>query len=262
MANNLNVRIPWQANKGFTEEKWEAALRQVENFVNNVKLTSDNINAGEIGWDKFPSSIVDEEKLTLASGSLSIVSNSLDGSELGSMADPDKIQDKTVYPHMIASRAIANASTGETGSLIYQNYTTVGMELNAESPSNVLTTQVKITLTTSGRPVILAWVSNVTSAGQYGLKFVQSNSSLVYTEVWERTTNEVTDVLYHRAFSKSVPAGSIGVGDDVTFLYRPRPLQLDTPPAGTHTYEYKVLLNNSPTDSGSLLGARLYAWEI
>lgn len=261
MANNLKVIIPWSDGKGFTQEKWDAALKQIEEFINNIKLTSDNINEGELTWTNFTPTIVDETKLTLETGSLSVVDNSLTGAEFAPITDPAKIEDFTIYPHALKQRVIVASNTTATGSLAYQDFLSVRVAGAGPTGVSLLEQEIEMTITTSGRAVILCWVTGVASSAEYGLQ-IEMTDVCGYTETWERETAESTSTVATYTWTGLGDSNFTSSGDDNVFYTRPKPLTIDNPPAGTHTYKYKITDPSSAFSGAELKNARLYCWEV
>lgn len=95
MANNLKIILPLSDNKGVTQEKLDAFWQQLEEFVNNSKLNSDNIQGNSITFGKIAEPIIDATYLEKPD-TIGVKQNSITSAVAGEITSADKFADRRI----------------------------------------------------------------------------------------------------------------------------------------------------------------------
>lgn len=140
---------------------------------------------------------------------------------------------------------------GQQVSLSSGNFETV-------STSYVDVTNLTVTITTNGRPVMLVLVPDGTANENVFSVFNNDGLGHVYNLGWYKWLKNGSDLSY------DVPFGSrINVSSQPTANYITPPSFLDTPVAGTYTYKIQVKRAADPNASGvQVKYFKLIAYEL
>jgi hypothetical protein len=224
----LSVTKDYNDTDILTEAQLDSAFDSIETFVNTTKLDDDNLQDGAVTTDKLASTAVTAAKL--ATGAV----------ETAKIADlavtTAKINDLGVTTGKIAANAVTRAKLEN-----------VGQQISSSSGSQAVssTTFAAITnasdaLTTTGRPVVLALVSDgsgsaagATSSVGMLIRFKRDSTEIARIQLALNGTNLTTS---------------------------PVQFHLDTPAAGSYTYTAEVAL--VAAGSGSIGYVKLVAFEL
>ena len=163
MANNFTLRLPMADNKGFNDQKLDAFYRQIEEFVNNIRLTSDNINTAELDYTLFSSTFIDTTKLTSTSSQIGVRDGSFSETNVGVINDVTKIAPASLEdPHMM-ERSVGTTGTAGDVTQLSLNNTTLQTALGGNQS---LTPPAKTTFTQRGRPCMIFFTPDSTGTGK------------------------------------------------------------------------------------------------
>lgn len=245
----------------FTQAQNETQCSDVETWANSTKLDSTNIQAGGIATSNLASASVDSSKLAtsavatanIADGAVTGVklnSAIVDNSTIGLTANQLLVKTSGIGTTQIADAAVTKAKQA-TMSMSAATATAGNVAISASSGAfssastvYVDVTNLSVTLTTTGRPVMISMIPDPAAVGggvnsTYVFNAANSNANIrLYrdaTAIAESLLSQASGTNYYNA---SCPIMSI-----------------DAPAAGTYTYKVQYKASTAVT-------SQIYYWKL
>jgi hypothetical protein len=228
-----------------TEAQLDAAFDSLETFLNSTKIDSTNIQSGGVAEANLATGAVTEAKLGAAAVTTTKVADS--AVTTAKIADLNvttaKINDSAVTAAKIAAGVITQVKMGSVGQQLSSSCGT----FNTSSSSLTDVTNLSVSITTTGRPVYLALVSDGSGNGCYLGSQEASNAINVGEIAFLRGATEVA-----RAACSYAPSfGRVMQGP---------PFHIDAAAAGTYTYKVQArVVTGTAMNLGYL---KLLAFEL
>ena len=239
----LPPAIPSSGNKVLTLDS-TGAIASVYDFDNStLEVASNSMRVKDLG--------ITTAKLNTASVTKAkLFTDVPDGSSMAF----DGTGALTVKAGGITQDRMATRSTGTTVGI-------GGVAISASSGSYTMTgafadvTNLSITITTTGRPVVLILAHDGTAAGLgYGTIFAQNASGNI-ADVYLKFLRNSADLITHNMAVSATGASQVYYSLPSTSI-----TYMDTPAAGTYTYKVQAILNSGT--NGRVLFVKLVAYEI
>lgn len=278
----LNVRRLYAPETTLTQEQIDAFNDDIETFLNEIGITDDNINDVQIDGDakfidgtvtaitinnnaittaKLADLAVTEAKV--ADGAVSTV-KILDGAVTNDKIAPESITTAKLDDAVINNIDIA-PSYAVSGALA-ANYTSMTDPANLEDITNG-----SVTITTSGKPVIIGLTADEATAGQFRIyrNAGEVNNQVSFGITIYRDGTKLTTVAQTVSARPFFTTGGSSAGElAITDLYIPNcgMFFVDTDAeAGEHTYTIKLRrasgVSATKQATGLTLNGKLYAFE-
>jgi hypothetical protein len=255
----LTVTKSYSNGTVLSESHLDDIKSSVETFVNTTKLGSDNLQAGAVGTTQLDSAAVTTAK---------IANNSVTDSKLSSSGSTDAdravntnhIKDVAVTTAKIADLAVTTAKINDLGvttgkindaAVTRAKLASVGQQTSSSSGSFSTTstsftdvTNLSVSITTTGRPVIVAVVANPGSSNCNIQKSTAGTAGANFKILRDAST--ITDFRLLGADQCSIPPSSLST--------------IDAPAAGTYTYKVQAKADSSAT--ASVVNCVLIAYEL
>lgn len=225
--------------------------------ISNAKLPATLAGDGLSGGGGSNFSVnVDDSTIEIATDTLQLKDAGITGAKLNSAIVDDstiEISSNTlqVKDQGITQAKLSSRSTGTTvgaGGVAISN-SSGAVSVSSTSYSNV--TNLAITITTTGRPVFLAIISDGSTDGSsHGLNFDVNNGDGLKV----RYTRDGSPISYGLLFSGS-GTGIPEISGPFNFIF------VDTPTAGTYTYRLQAAVIGAG-DVGRVRLAKLLAYEL
>lgn len=236
--STLSITKDYNTGEPVFEADLDAMKSSVETFVNTTKLNDDNIQDNGIT----ASSKIADATITAAK----LDADSITTTKINNLAvTTAKLGDLAVDTTALGAAAVTKAKMEAINYARSANIST--------SVSGNTTTQVaSVSLTTTGRPVIIMWTPD--STGATSLKITGASlTSLSHTAQFLR--DAVATATY------TVLMQTIGSADNIDFEWPASTYwSVDMPAAGTYTYSMTIQTNTSQGDT-TVVG-RLLAYEV
>ncbi|NIO44978.1 MAG: hypothetical protein GTN36_05505 [Candidatus Aenigmarchaeota archaeon] len=242
MANTLTITKSYTDGDVLLEADLDNIRNDVETFLNTTKLNDDNIKTGGIGTTSIADDAVTTVKILDANITTAKIAdaNVTTVKVLDSNITTAKIADANVTTAKIADNNVTRAKLEAVG---VQNSNSSG-SFSTTSTSFVDITNLSVTITTSGRPVII------------GLKSFDTNESRV---VCNGSTSPSGTI---QLLQDSTTIGTYRYGSDATEVLQPANIyHIDEPTAGTYTYKFQAKISTGGT-TFSVLNYKMFAYEL
>lgn len=164
-----------------------------------------------------------------------------------------------------AANDVIDAYTRTTGTTVGARGVAISSDcgtFTTTSTSFVSITNLSVTITTSGRPVKLGLISGGTAVldGIFSSNYVDAgaytNVSERFTFKWRRSTTDIAVVNIDNVQDSLVLPANVGRSYPASSM-----IHLDTPAAGTYTYDLQVKVNTS-SNQFTMIDCKLYAYEL
>lgn len=224
----------------------------IENFLNVTKINDDNIqNAGITGSTKLVDASVTSAKIASAAVSTSKIDDS--AVTTAKIADANvttaKIADANVTTAKLADGAVTAA---KRAALNYQLSASSGLFVSALTATDQDVTNLSVTITTSGRPVILHVVPDgTTNLCSMGGEDVAGLVNFVIKIIETSGSTTIARILHKHQTETGFNPGQVGAGGIIGF---------HAPAAGTYTY--KVQVEGSASNNFRVYYCKLVAYEL
>jgi hypothetical protein len=224
----LSVTKNYSNGEVFTEDMLDAAFDSIETFFNTTKIDGSNIQAGAVGTSQLAALAITTSKIANDAVTADKLADSA-STDADRAVTTDHIRDEAITSAKIAPGAITKASLASLGQ---QLSSSSGAFSTSSAGSYVDVTNLSVTITTGGRPIQLALISDGSGNQAYLasgiLQFVRGSTGIADTFV----------------ASANIPVSAFS--------------HVDVPSAGTYTY--KVQLRGQST--GYCYYAKLLAFEL
>lgn len=184
MANDLKITIPVKDGKGLNEQKMDALFQQLEEFVNNIKLNADNIQASSITFDEFQQPIVDDTYLEFDT-TVSVGSSSLTSVVIGEIGSVSKISDRRVNKGHFVEKSATVSSNAAVQDAYINSQTTGTIAALSGTDFVSFAPAASFSVAARQRPLLVTLVPTGDSATPGYIEFNHSRSS--GTESWQFT---------------------------------------------------------------------------
>ena len=234
----LTVTKTYNDGAVLNESDLDGIKSSLETFFNTTKIDGDNIQTGGVPTAAIANAAVTADKLAaavagdgLAGGAGTALSVNVDGSTLEINTDALRIKDLGVSTAKIAANAVTRAKIESVGQQISSSsgsYTTT-------STSYVDITNLSVSITTSGRPVMLfLQPASDTSDSYLGCKNTGGSDTGEAGPGNFKIVRDSTDIAMFRISggldSDAVNSRSVNIPPGCV-------LYIDAPAAGTYTYK-------------------------
>ena len=239
----------YQDDVDLTEQQLDDGFESVEDFLNTTKIDADNIQNAAITNPLIATGAVDSNEIAAdAVINTKIAADAVQTSQIqDSAVTTPKINDGDVTTAKLNDNAVTRAKQEAVG----QQISSSSGSFSTSNGSLTDVTNLSVTLTTTGRPVILAIISDGSG----------SNCSIGGSAGGGNSERSRVNIAFLRDASQIAKYDIFFDADGLTDSKVPGGIfHIDTPSSGTYTYKVQASVVNA--NSVEVLNAKLIAYEL
>lgn len=241
----LTITKTYDDEQVLTEAMLDDIKDSIETFVNTTKLNADNIQAGGVGTTQLANSAVSTDKLA---------DNAVTAAKLSSSASVDA--SRAVGTDHIKDSAITSEKLSTDSNSILSSSLT---SQSTSSTTFVDLTNLSVSITTRGRPVLIMAVSDaasaVTGSGFAFNSTVDSAERAMIACLRDVTAIGYNFILTAADISPTTSSTLVGLPPSSMIFY-------DTPAAGTYTYKLQGKVSDGASGQLTVANMKLVAFEL
>jgi len=232
----LTITKNYAADVILTKAQLDAAYDSITTFINTTKLDVNNIQAGGVEGTNLATNCADGTSLEVSSNVLQIKALGVDTAELAANA---------VTTAKITALNVTRAKLEALGQQVSS-----ASGNNAIASTSYGSALVSVTITTTGRPVFVALISDGTEGTQLVSDWGSDDSSM-----FVRLRRDSTDIAFWR--TTGIISGSASGNQSFAGL----PMHIDVVSSGTYVYAMAARQQNS-NDGCDFNRVKLVAFEL